>query len=490
MPPSSTPSDPDDLLTTVRQTLTTHAMLAAEDRVLVAVSGGPDSMALLHLLYRLAPEMNFSLGVAHLNHCLRGTSADDDAELVRQVAADLKLVSHIGRARVRNVKRRLGLSLEEAARRVRYAFLNRTMRRGGFTKLATGHHADDNAEQVLMALLRGTGPTGLAGILPVRESRIIRPLSHARRSQIETFIGRHGLACAHDATNDDLRIVRNRVRHHLLPLLASEYQPRIVEGLNRLAEMMRSEQTWIDEMVTVEYQRIARKEATDTITLPVDFLGRSHPALARRLTRKALQELAGTLRRIRFSHIQAVLRLLTDGCDAKQLHLPGGICVHRTGDRLTLLRLPRVGRQGAHAPVGKPERWATVIPTSFPATVEIQQLGIGMRFVEFRPGRLRPWSEVGRNEAYFDLARLCLPLVLRPAASGDRFTPLGAGGSQKLKKFLTDHRIPRRLRATIPVLADQQRIVWLVGQRMDDHPKVTATTRQVLRVEFFLLEAR
>lgn len=490
MPPSSSRSDSDDLLAAVRQTLISHSMVARGDRVLVGVSGGPDSMTLLHLLHRLAPQLKISLGVAHLNHCLRGAAADQDAEMVRKAAEALNLRSHLGRARVLKVKRKLGLSPEEAARRVRYAFLHRIMLDAGYTKLALGHHQDDNAEQVLLALLRGTGPTGLSGILPVRKDRIIRPLIQTRRSQIEAFISREGVVCVVDATNSDLKLMRNRVRHRLLPLLASEYQPRIVDGLNRLADVIRSEQAWIEEMVAAEYQRAVDRDEADTLTLPVEFLGRAHPALARRLVRRALQELSGSLRRIRFSHVQSLLHLLSDGGGAKELHLPGGIRVHRTGDRLTLLKAPRVGRKPPDPAVEEEDPGVTVIPTSFPATIEIMTLGIGMRLVTCRPDQLPPWADIGRNEAYFDLARLCLPLVLRPVAAGDRFTPLGAGGSQKVKKYLIDHRIPRRIRTTIPVLADQQRIIWLVGQRMDDHPKVTAITRRVLRVDFFLLDTR
>ena len=169
MPPFSTPSETKALLATVEQTLAAHHMTAPGDRVLVGVSGGPDSMALLHLLSRLAPDLNIRIGVAHLNHGLRGASADRDAEVVRQAAQALQYPFHISRSRVLKVKEKLGLSLEEAARRVRYAFFKKTMSDAGYNKLALGHQSNDNAEQMLMALLRGTGPRGLSGIAPVRQ---------------------------------------------------------------------------------------------------------------------------------------------------------------------------------------------------------------------------------------------------------------------------------------------------------------------------------
>ncbi|BBO71709.1 tRNA(Ile)-lysidine synthase [Desulfosarcina alkanivorans] len=465
-------------------------MLAPGDRVLVGVSGGPDSMALLHLLLRLAPGLDIGLGIAHLNHCLRGASADRDARFVRQAAATLNIACHTGRAQVIKVKRKLRLSLEEAGRRVRYAFFSKTMADAGYNKLALGHHSDDNAEQILMAILRGTGPRGLSGIAPVRRDRIIRPMIHVRRSQIEDFVRKAGIACVRDASNEDLRFVRNRIRHRLLPLLAAEYNPRIADHLNRMAEVMREEAAWTDGLVAAEYQRAMVARSAGVITISAGALKTMHPALARRLVRDALQDLTGTLRRITFAHVQAALRLLADGCDGKECHLPGGIRTRRTGDHI-VLQVAAEGRRGAAERRVEEERVpATRIPAPLPERVEIQAMGIGFRFFSCLPDQLPPWGDVDRNRAHFDLARLSLPLTVRPAVPGDRFTPLGAGGSQKLKKFFIDHRIPRQERSGTPVLADQQRIIWLVGQRMDDHVKVTASTSKVLVVEFFLLDTR
>ena len=477
-------------MATVEQTLTTYHMLDPGDRVLVGVSGGPDSMALLHLLIRLAPDLKIRIGVTHLNHCLRGALADRDAEMVRQAAAALRCPCHIGRARVLKVKQKLGLSLEEAARRVRYAFFNKTMARVGYNKLALGHQSNDNAEQMLMALLRGTGPRGLSGILPVREGFIIRPLINACRSQIQTFIEKKNIACVLDASNKDLRFARNRIRHHLLPLLATEYNPRIHAHLNQLADVMRTEEAWIDALAATEYKKAVLEHEKGTVTLSAETVNQAHPALARRLVRKAIQDLAGTLRRITFSHVQSVLHLLTDDSGEKEVHLPGRIRVRRTDDRLTLMMAACDCRRPSGLATERASVPTTIISPPFPATVELASMGIGLRFSTCRPDQLPRWADVGRNQAHFDLARLALPLTVRPALPGDRFTPLGVSGSQKLKKFFIDHRIRRQDRGMAPVLTDSARIIWLVGQRIDDHVSVTADTSQVLCVEFFLLDIR
>jgi tRNA(Ile)-lysidine synthase len=360
----------------------------------------------------------------------------------------------------------------------------------GYNKLALGHQSNDNAEQMLMALLRGTGPRGLSGIAPVRGKCIIRPLINARRSQIQTFIAKESIACVLDASNDDLRFTRNRIRHHLLPLLASEYNPRIQAHLNQLADVMRTEEAWIDSLVATEYKKAALKREKGAITLSAETVNQTHPALARRLVRKAIEDLTGTLRRITFSHVQSVMQLLTDGCGENELHLPGGIRAHRADNRLTLMMATGRGRKPGYPAVERKSVSTTIISTPFPATVEIKSMGIGLRFSTCRPNQLPRWADVDRNQAHFDLARVALPLTVRPAIPGDRFTPLGAPGSQKLKKFFIDHRIRRHARAMAPVLTDRQRIIWLVGQRIDDHVRVTADTSQVLSVEFFLLDTR
>ena len=490
MPPFSTPSETTVLLATVEQALADYRMVAPGDRLLVGVSGGPDSMALLHLLSRLAPDLKIKLGVAHLNHCLRGASADRDAEVVRLAAQALDYPFHLARSHVLKVKEKLGLSLEEAARRVRYAFFKKTMSNAGYNKLALGHQSNDNAEQMLMALLRGTGPRGLSGITPVRQACIIRPLINASRSQIETFVAQAGITCVLDASNHDRRFVRNRIRHHLLPLLASDYNPRIEANLNQLADVMRTEEDWIEGITAAEYKKAVLTRTKGTITLSAQTLSQTHPALVRRLVRKALADLTGTLRRITFSHVQSVLHLLTDGRGVKELHLPGGIRARRADRRLTLIVADSCNRSAVEPAVERRSASPTQISRPFPATVEIKTMGIGLRFSTCRPDQLPRWADVDWNQAHFDLGRIALPLTVRPAIPGDRFTPLGVAGSQKLKKFFIDHRIHRQKRATAPVLMDRQRIIWLVGHRIDDHVKVTTATSQVLRVEFFLLDTR
>jgi len=446
-------------------------------------------MALLHLLVQAPFHETIELGVAHLNHCLRGEAADEEAKFVSRTAAALNLPCHVGRARVLNLKRKLGLSTEEAAHRVRYAFFKKIMADGGYNKLALGHHMDDNAEQLLLVLLRGTGPRGLSGIAPVKENRIFRPLIHVCREQIEAYVKAENIACVRDASNDDHRFLRNRIRHDLLPLLASAYNPGIGQHLNRLADVVRTEESWIGELVAQEYLKTVIGRKDGEVALSVNHLQTSHTALMRRLVRMALEEVAGNLRRIDFCHIHSISRLLTEA-DGKQCHLPGGLRARRDGDRLRLSVLPRDRRRSAAERIEKAAGIEKVIEGPFPGNYEIREMGIGLRFSFCSRGQLPPWTAIESNRAYLDFDRLALPLTVRWPAPGDRFRPLGAGGRQKLKKFFIDHRITRRNRSKTPVLADRRGIVWLIGQRIDEHVKVTPRTSRILNAEFFLLDTR
>ena len=465
-------------------------MLTAGDRVLVGVSGGADSMVLLYLLNRLSPTLKISLGVAHLNHCLRGTCADQDAQSVKQAATRFRLPCHIGKARVTRVKKGLKISLEEAARRVRYAFFQKTMRDADYNKLALGHHLDDNAEQILMALLRGAGPRGLSGIVPIRRNRIVRPLIHIHRSRIETYAKKEGIPWVTDASNHDTRFMRNRIRQHLLPQLLADYNPRIKKQLGQLADVMRTEEEWIDELITVPYADAMVNQKQGCLIFSAGTLRQMHPALVRRLLRRALLDFGGTLRRIGFTHIQAMQRLLVDGAEGKAVHLPRGIRVCRNGDQLEIARVKNYRRPSDRQKKAGLSAVQTIIFPPFPRTVRFETMNIGMRFFPCRPDQLPGWREIRPNRAFLDYDRLSLPLILRPKQPGDRFIPLGSAGSQKVKKYFIDHRITREDRAMMPILADQQQIVWLVGQRIDDRVKVTSETTQVLGTEFFLLDTR
>ncbi|MDL2269495.1 tRNA lysidine(34) synthetase TilS [Desulfosarcina sp. OttesenSCG-928-A07] len=462
-----------------------HHMIASGDRILVGVSGGPDSMVLLYLFHQLAAEWKIELGVAHLNHGLRGKDADEDAVLVQKTAASLGHTFYLKKVDVNKVKQQHRLSLEDAARRVRYVFFDAVMKKHGYTRLALGHHLDDNAEQVLLSLLRGSGTRGLGGIAPVRDGFIIRPLIHTRRKDIENYANASGIAFRHDASNTDIRHTRNHIRHRLLPFLQNAYNPKVHHHLARLADILRNEDTWLSDLTEQHYAKLVKHRELGTLFLCAQTLSRGPLALSRRLVRRAIEECHNGLKSLTFDHIAAVLSLLTDDEKNIRIDLPSGITAWRK-ENLLVLKKGLPGRQRP-APWGSPPTEETVIHPPLPDKMESPGMGIGLSFFRHDPKTLPDWKTIKPFQIFLDVEKIKWPLVLRFPRPGDRFTPLGAKGSQKLKKFFIDHHVPRHKRPFSPILADNARILWLVGHRMDEFFRVTPKTSQVLEIVFSCL---
>jgi tRNA(Ile)-lysidine synthase len=245
------------LINTVKATIIKNSMLKPGDAVLTAVSGGADSIALIHILLRLSPEFDLRLGIAHFDHGLRAMESDRDANFVVSVAKKYNLPCYNKKCDVKKFSIHHKLSTEEAGRILRHKFLNEAARKHGFDKIALGHHKEDMAETVLINILRGSGPQGISGIPPKRDL-FIRPLININRSDIECFLRAENIAHITDSSNTDPRFLRNRIRHHLIPLLASEYNSEIVENLNRTAEVLRDEQSWLESMIDPLFERICR----------------------------------------------------------------------------------------------------------------------------------------------------------------------------------------------------------------------------------------
>ena len=477
------------LIRTVVQTIEDYRMLQPGDKVLVGVSGGPDSVALLHVLHRLADRFNITLGVAHLNHGLRRRESDREAEFVRHLAEGFKLPCFIEKEAVRQYQRLKKLSLEEAARESRYRFYLRLAEANRFNRIALGHQRNDNAELVLIFLLRGSGPLGLGGIPPIRDEKIIRPLIRVGRPDIMAYLATEGLAHVSDSSNKDLRFLRNRIRHQLIPLLESSYSTAATETIARLAGILRSEEQWIEEVLAPAYRAAVSKGPGRRLTVSIPALLESHPAAVRRIIRKAFAELKGNLRRLSFKHVDAVFRLVRHGPAEGRLDLPEGMVVRREKDRLLFARQKGTSRPGSQRTGSMSRRpgahnYEYVIEK--PETLRLKETGQCLKFSEIVPGEVDDFNPAGQVVAFFDMKVLSFPLVLRNFRPGDRFSPLGLDGSQKLKKFFSNNKVPRAERSRCPLLLSREKIIWVVGHRIDDSVKVRPDTQKILKVELSL----
>jgi len=447
-------------------------MFQPGDAVLAAVSGGPDSVALLRILLELAPSRFARLAVAHMNHGLRGADSDADADFVRGLAAAHGLPCHVARTDEASIRARYSGSLEEAAREARYAFLRGIAEEEGCDKIATGHQGDDNAEWVLMALIRGSGPRGLSGIPPVREGRFVRPLLGLSRRDITDYLEAIHQPFRTDVTNADPRFLRNRIRRELMPLLHT-YNPRMAENLNRLAGLTRDEEDWLGSLATASFEACLIQPGHGRVSLSLSALARLHPAEARRVIREAIARVKGDLRRIGQSHVDGVMRMIRSDSLRQDRHLPDGVRVIATGERLEIGCGPD---SESAVPIPVFEKVVTG-----PGIYDISEIGAQVRFTLLPESAAPEPAEYGQDRAFFDMDRIQFPLVMRNFRPGDRFIPLGMAGSQKVKAFFIDHKVPREARRRCPMVLCGDRIIWLAGLRIDDRVKITAATTRRLQ---------
>ncbi|MFO7932210.1 MAG: tRNA lysidine(34) synthetase TilS [Thermodesulfobacteriota bacterium] len=473
----------------VEQTVLAYGMLGRGSSVLVAVSGGADSVALLCALWVLAPDYRWRLGAAHLNHCLRGESAEADAGFVEALAKCLD-VSYYYRKEtgLHALGLQKGVNLEEAGRNARYGFFRKIAGEAGFDKIAVGHHQQDTAEQVILNLLRGSGPSGLGGIPPVRE-RIIRPLIETPSAEIERFLQEQKISYCIDQSNIDNSFTRNRVRNHLIPELQA-FNPRIVGTLSRISKVMRDEDDWIENLVTQVYEQavIRRDSKNCEIQLSLGQIQSLHRAACRRIVRRAVCEVKGDTRRIQHSHIEAVVSMATKQAQcAGQIHLPGRVRVTRSRDEIGFRKeknsLRCYARSGRNLKTIPFKYRLEAIKTN-PESILIDEIRARFLFYQFKIHDIERVFYRQRQTGWVDMDRIEFPLVIRNPAPGDRFMPLGMQGTMKVKDFFINNKVKPAQRSRIPLVESGGRIIWVAGMRIDERVKITEDTENVLKICF------
>ena len=501
----------------VKNFIQAHNLVERKDCLLLAVSGGPDSTCLLDILVRLKDELGIRLHVAHLDHQLRGAESRADAGYVAEMAQRLGVPATIERRDVKAYQAEQHLSLEEAAREVRYRFLADTASTVGAGRVAVGHTIDDQVETILMHLVRGTGTRGLGGLKPCtvrqlppdgKRLTVVRPLLELYRRETVDYCRSHQLEPRIDTSNLSPLPLRNRIRLKLLPLLKS-YNPRVVEALLRTTSIAADELAFLDEETARLWDSVAQRHG-DVILLDKESFGRLHPALKRHLLRASILELLGSLKDIETRHIEEIMAALNKPA-GKQISLPGGLIFSIEYDKYLLGSDPAVL---SPFPILEGE-FALKIPgeTQLPGwqieatIIDREQMiekdeGFNTRW--FIRGSLKgqspftnysspsPLKERGIKgvrlmdnlfTAYFDLDKTGDKLIVRPRKRGDRFQPLGLSQPKKLGEFMIDAKIPRVWRGRVPVVSSPEHILWLVGWRIDERVKVTDNTKKVLRLK-------
>ncbi|UCC91025.1 MAG: tRNA lysidine(34) synthetase TilS [Dehalococcoidia bacterium] len=463
----------------VLQFIQEHHLVPSQSRLLVAVSGGPDSVCLLHILVKLKKELGIRLHIAHLNHQLRGAESEADAQYVSNLARRLGIPFTIEQRDVKGYQKHKRISLEEAAREVRYTFLAQVAKAIGASQVAVGHTMDDHIETILMHLVRGTGTRGLRGLQPCTEWQfsgnnltIIRPLLQVSREETANYCHEHELKPRIDASNLSLSPLRNRIRHQLLPLLKS-YNPQVTEALLRSASIASEDLAFIDKEGIQLWDEIAQQQE-NTIILDKKRLLELPSALKRHLLRMSIEKLLGNVKDIEMRHIEEIMSALTKPA-GKRLSLPEGLTFSVEYDRYLIGKDP-----AALSPFPTLEG---EFPLKLPGKTTLAGWNIEATIID--PSVLKGIGLTDNDfTAYFDLDKTGNKLVVRSRKSGDRFQPLGMGQPKKLNEFMIDAKIPQAWRRRIPLVCPPQRIIWVVGWRIDDRVKVTEDTKQILCLKF------
>ncbi len=480
MPTSPSACNSPAFVSAIRRTVQARRLITPGEPVLVAASGGPDSTAMLYALWQIARTSPMPLAVAHFHHGLRGAEAERDAAFVAGQAAELGLPFYIERGNVEGYRRDERLSTEEAARRLRYDFLHRTAGANRFSKIAVGHHADDNAESVLLFVLRGSGRRGISGIPPKR-GRLVRPLIDCRRNEIRRYLKEEQIGFVLDSSNADNAFVRNRLRNDLIPKLAADYNPNLVETLCRLSAVARAEDDWMETLAEPLLTGALLQREADRILLSVPALSALPKAACRRVLRQAISSLKGDLRRIGFRHIEAVRRLCEEKDGCASFHLPRNIRVYRAYERVEICLAPENG--GCASLGSEPEPKTFRYRLYEPGEVHLIEAGFCLRLTACGPVDAERIRRSGQRTAFFDMGKIYFPITVRNARPGDRFRPLGMTGTQKLQDFFTDRKVSRRSRWMCPLVISGGKIAWVAGHRISEDFKVEPASRRLLLAE-------
>ncbi|MGD2177618.1 MAG: tRNA lysidine(34) synthetase TilS [Anaerolineae bacterium] len=518
-----------NVLQQVQETIRCHDLLDPGDRVVVGLSGGPDSLCLLHVLRRLFATYRLQLHVAHLNHGTRGEASDADAEFARRTAIAWELPVTVKKRDVPRLAADHGLAFEEAARRVRYAFLAQVAESTGAGKVAVGHNADDQAETVLMHFLRGSGLAGLRGMLPrtpindyrllepftdqevEREKReaprgarpepgrgkhrrtsdkkhkawastcIIRPLLEVPRADIERYCAEHALSPRFDRSNLDTTYFRNRLRHELLPELET-YNPNIRERLRHTAAVVAADYDLLVRVRRQAWESIVREEREDAIVFDQTAWQALPVSLQRATLRYATYQLRRSLRDVTFVHVENAREVALEGETGKQATLPMGLTLTVGYETLT------VGEAGeAGPPPEEPLLWGNrPLSVPLPGTTPLPESDWILEARVLKQWDLEeitatdhPWT------TYLDAEALAQPVLLRSRRRGDRFRPRGMEGhSVKVSELMINLKIPQAWRDHVPLLVAAGEILWVCGRRIAEGATVEPDTRQVARFRF------
>ena len=466
------------MLDKVVETIKRYKLIENGDKIVTGVSGGPDSVCLLHVLHVLAGKMNIKVFAIHINHMLRGSESDADEAFTREICSKMGINLRSLAFDINEVSRKERISLEEAGRETRYREFQRFADEIGAARIAVAHNKNDQAETILMNLFRGTGLQGLTGMDYIR-GRIIRPLLSITRHEIERYCEENSLGYRIDSSNLKGDFTRNRIRLELIPEINKSFGTDLTESINRMALLLRNDNSYLETNAAKAFDSCLDKFVNGCASLKLKELRLLHPALAGRVLRMAVNRVKGDLKGIESKHIEDIAELINMGKTGSSIQLPEGI---RAGISYSVLKIyihKSTAKSNFEYELGVPGfAYIDEIKVSIEASIESLCLNVDK------------YERIGYNslEQFFDYDRIKKGINIRNRRNGDIFAPYRSNGSKKLKEYFIDNKIPQEKRDEIPLITSDNEIVWIIGHKISDKFKVTENTKRVLRLNVQMAE--
>lgn len=456
----------------VRKDIRDYGLIEPGFHVVAGVSGGADSVCLLKVLKELGQEYNLSVTAVHVNHMLRGAESDADEAFVADLCKKWDIPIKVFRVDIAEISRTGGLTEEEAGREVRYRYLLQVLSEAFADVIATGHHYEDNAETVMLNILRGCGLEGLAG-MDYRSGSIIRPLLGVRRSQIEDYLRREGIFWRTDSSNLSNKYVRNRVRNLLFPAVKEQFQIDPAPMINRLSALARRDNAYLENQARRVFLDTSKK-LDPGISLDAEVLCRLDYAISSRVVRMAWEQATGSLKGLENVHVDDIIRLCRNSGTGKRLCLPKGWSALLSYGCLVL------------GPARPAKKISWSYPVNPPATVRVKEARGALKASILSRNRLMEqfpnWPEIKETSKtqVFDYLKINCGINIRNRKDGDRIRPFRAPGEKKLKKFFIDNKVPAEKRDEIPLVAAGSKILWIIGMRTSDEFRPDERTQSFL----------
>lgn len=454
----------------VFDTVKKHSLIETYDNVLIGLSGGADSMALLYILLELQEEMDFNILVAHVNHGVRGDDAKRDQKFVKDQAEKLNLPYYTKDVDMVGYGKEKGITSEEAGRELRYGFFRDILKSVGGGKVAVAHNKNDQAETLIMRFMRGTGVDGLKGMEYIAGD-IIRPILGIDRADIERYIETNNIEIVTDMTNFQNIYNRNKIRLELIPYIEENFNPSIIEAMWRMSEISSIDSDFLNVHSEKIYEKNLKIKDDEKIVLDAKGFEGIHPSMSQRIIRKSILEFGSSLQGISEAQISNVMDLIEKKETGKEVHLSNNILIRTNYDEIIIQMRRREDKKDYNYEI------------DYPGLVNFQNIGYSFN-IEVLSREQYAHEKKASNTSYFDLDKISGPLRVRNRKNGDRFVPFGMRGSKKIKDYFIDEKIPKDLRDKIPLIVDKESIIWVIGYRTDEKHKISDKTRNILKVSY------